>query len=223
MTWRLMITKLASKSQEFARFAVGQQCAAEGFSLFLQSIEEHPNIERLFTHRRRNSFHCPDCKECFSIVEETNNMFEVDIDETGEIKDKKNLNEFLLNQKNNIDADCLCSKCNVRSEKIKISSLIMVPVILFVMSKKYMFKNGQGRKLVVNTDFPEHLVFKSRTGAEFKYSAVSMIQHYGGLNGGHYTAICKRLGKWYCINDNMVSPATFRPDSNTYIVVYHFM
>jgi ubiquitin C-terminal hydrolase len=226
ITWRAMIQKLAKKSPEFAHFAMGQQCAAEGFSLLLQSIEEYDNIQNLFMHRRRNKLFCDDCKSYFSQVDEMNNLFEVEPTfESEEISadSKRNLNEFLLNQKNKVDENCICSKCQVRSEKVKTSTLVMIPEILFVMSKKYKYNRNtnQGEKLDIYTDFPEHLVFKSKANNEIRYSAVAQIEHYGNLNGGHYLAICKRKNGWFCLNDNSIGNAEFKPTNNTYIVLYH--
>lgn len=227
ITWRAMIQKLAQKSPEFARFAMGQQCAAEGFSLFLQSIEEFNSIQNLFMYRRRNRIYCGDCKSYFSHVDEMNNIFEVEPlveNESKEVSQLKNLNEFLMNQKNKVDENCICTKCSVKSEKLKTSTLVMVPEILFVMSKKYRYnrESDQGEKLDVYTDFPEKLVFKSKNQKEFHYTAVAQIEHVGSTTHfGHYYAICKRKNGWYCLNDNGISPAEFKPTVNTYIVVYH--
>ncbi len=221
LSWRAMIQKLARKSPEFAHFAMGQQCAAEGFSLLLQSIEEHHNIQNLFMYRRRNKLFCPDCKSCFSQVDEMQNIFEVEPQAIVTASKSKNLNEFLLNQHETVDADCVCSKCGVRGEKQKTSTLVMIPEILFVMSKKYKYEEGRGEKLDVYTDFPETLIFNAKKGLELKYEAVAQIEHFGGLNGGHYYAICKRKGGWFCLNDTHVAPAKFEPTNNTYIVLYH--
>jgi ubiquitin C-terminal hydrolase len=224
ITWRAMIQKLAVKSPEFAQFAVGQQCAAEGFSLLLQALEAYGDIQMLFTHRRRNKIFCPDCKTYFSQVDETNNLFEVEpFTESKEVL--TDLNHFLLSQQNKVDADCICSKCGIKSEKLRTSTLVMIPEILFVMSKKYKYNKDQhqGEKIDVYTEFPATLKFAAKDKSEFCYGAVAQIEHHGGLNGGHYYAICKRRNGWFCLNDLAVSPAEFRPTANTYIVVYHIM
>lgn len=227
VSWKGMIQKLASKSREFAYFAAGQQCVAEGFSLFLQSIEEYKDIQNLFLHRRRNKIFCEDCKSYFSQVDELNNIFEVEPNFEQEVtidNSPKNLNEFLLYQKNLIDSDCVCTNCKTKSEKIRTSTLVMIPEILFVMSKKYKYNKDseQGEKIDVYTDFPENLVFKSGRGSVFNYAAVAQIEHLGSsINGGHYYAVCKRKNKWYCINDNNVTEAIYAPTTNTYIVLYH--
>lgn len=221
-SWKAMIEQLAKESREIASFAVGQQCAYEGFCLFLQSVEQHEYIQRLFTHRRRIRIFCPDCEKYFSNVDEINNHFVVDITETGAIVGKKNMNDFLSFQASEIDDDCVCSLCHVRSRKRRESVLVMIPEILFVVSKKFKYSNDGCEKLNVTTEFPEQLVFKTKNKNELIYSAVAMIQHHGNSNDGHYIAVCKRLGQWYYINDRNVSLSAFKPDSNTYGVFYHF-
>lgn len=228
-SWRVLIKKLAEKSPEFAQFAVGQQCAAEGFSLFLQALEDKKIIQNLFFYRRKNKLYCSDCSSYFSIINEMNNIFEVEADLKNMDENKntviKNMNDFLLKQIDEVDENCLCSNCGVKSKKIKYSNLVMVPEVLFVMSKKYKYsrETNRGEKLNVYTDFPKTLIFTSKNKTKIQYEAVAQIQHSGGLNGGHYWAICKRKTGWFNINDNNVSPATYSPDNNTYIVIYHIV
>lgn len=40
------------------------------------------------------------------------------------------------------------------------------------------------------------------------YDLYAISNHYGSLNGGHYTATCMNVidGKWYEFNDGFVSP-----------------
>ena len=41
------------------------------------------------------------------------------------------------------------------------------------------------------------------------------------MSSGHYWAVCKRKGGWFCMNDMNITPAEFSPTNNTYIVIYH--
>ena len=42
-----------------------------------------------------------------------------------------------------------------------------------------------------------------------KYDLFAVSQHYGGTDGGHYTAICKNVdGKWYNYDDSQVTEAS---------------
>jgi ubiquitin C-terminal hydrolase len=185
----------------------------------MESLEKY-NIDDLFTYRRKNVFYCPECKTNFSEINETNNVFIVEADNE-QIQNNK-LDDYLFKQKNNIDENCLCSNCNIRGAKTKISKLTMIPEVLFIMAKKYKYENGHGSKLNIKVDFPEEMIFNG-VNTKLVYRAVAQIEHIGGLNGGHYYAICYRKGVWYCINDNSVAVSEFNPNENTYIVVYHLI
>ena len=55
-------------------------------------------------------------------------------------------------------------------------------------------------------NFPkEHLNLKDYTAQKkstVKYDLYGVIQHFGSLNGGHYTAICKNDNNWVIYNDS---------------------
>ena len=42
------------------------------------------------------------------------------------------------------------------------------------------------------------------------YDLYGVVNHYGSMNFGHYTAYCKQMehdeGKWYCFDDSSVEP-----------------
>lgn len=44
-------------------------------------------------------------------------------------------------------------------------------------------------------------------GVSSIYDLFGVVNHFGSLNGGHYTATCKNSidGKWYYFNDSSVS------------------
>ena len=48
------------------------------------------------------------------------------------------------------------------------------------------------------------------------YDLYAVSNHFGSLNGGHYTATClnQATGKWYYFNDSSVSPV----DDNRMII-----
>lgn len=228
--WNKMIQVLLKKSKEIASFAYGQQDAKEGFHLLLQSLESFQSIQNLFLHRRVNKLFCPNCQTWFSQLNEMNLSFDVEanlkLEQLENFKELDNtlgkeqgLNEFLLQQNNYVDINCECSNCKIRSEKYRESSLVMVPEILFVMSKKY---DITLKKLNIFTDFPIKLKFKGVT-TDLIYEPVAQIEHVGNLNGGHYWAICKRKNGWFNLNDNSMSNSEFKPTPNTYIVLYHIM
>ena len=83
-----------------------------------------------------------------------------------------------------------------------------LPKVLVIFFKRF-DKNQQ--KLQYNIDFPlENLdMSKYVTGyskSKYKYDLISVSNHAGGCNGGHYFAYCKNADKnWYKFDDNVVS------------------
>ena len=222
--WRQMITNLCNvKKIPIESFMQGQQCAGEGYNYLLESMEELNNIQNLFMHRYKSLIRCFTCDKWVSNVECIYNLFDVEPNlQSAQIEQFQkyhipttNMNDFLAKQTGYVDKDFICPECKESGEKYKMNVLVMVPEILVVMSKKYNVE----QKLDVYTEFPERMVFKGNN--DMIYEAVAQIEHAGGRHGGHYWAICKRKNGWFDINDGTVTPSTFRPTKNTYIVFYH--
>ena len=60
-------------------------------------------------------------------------------------------------------------------------------------------------------------------GISTKYDLYGVVNHFGSLNGGHYTAHCKNPdGNWYNFNDYSVSgaPANSIVSSSAYVLFY---
>lgn len=219
--WKIFMRKLHDISPNIAKYFIGQQCAAEAFTLLLEIFDKYKSIQSLFTYRRINKIYCPDCKQTFATISEINNVFEIESPNNNDSDKKYNLNDVLLKQMYEIDKNCKCSNCNIKSNKIKSSNLVMIPEILFIVCKKYKYDTHGGHKLDISTDFPEDLYFPGKDNEKLIYKIVAQIQHSGSLNSGHYWAICKRKPNWYCINDSNISKSEFKSDIHTYILLYH--
>jgi ubiquitin carboxyl-terminal hydrolase 8 len=93
-----------------------------------------------------------------------------------------------------------------------------LPKVLVIFFKRF-DKNQQ--KLQHHIEFPlENLdMSKYVTGyskSKYKYDLISVSNHMGGCNGGHYFAYCKNADKkWYKFDDNVVSTSA---DISTKIV-----
>ena len=56
-----------------------------------------------------------------------------------------------------------------------------------------------------------------------KYDLFAVSQHYGGMGGGHYTAVCKNIdGNWYDYDDRSCSKTSIRNicTSAAYVLFY---
>ena len=229
----IILNKLIT-SQKIKDFG-GQQCAGEGFSYLFDSI---PEIHNLFLHRYCTHLYCVDCEKWVSKVNNLCHLFTIDpelqvvqldkfkhIDERekkifAELSNTNNLsdlNKYIIKQNTYVDKNYKCPNCKNTGEKYKLNYLVMIPEILVIMSKKY---NNQLQKINVNTEFTEELFFNTKYG-KLKYTAVSQIEHSGGVGGGHYWSVSKRKDGWYLFNDNSFSKCEFKPTNNTYIVFYH--
>lgn len=224
--WKSMVLhKCKTHNINPRHYMVGQQCAREGFHLLMESLDEFSELQDLFIHRYKSSIYCTDCKQFVSHAESIYSVFEVQANlKTEQLEkfkhanlSKNDMNTFLSQQHGYVDKGYKCPKCGELNEKYRIDTLVMVPEILVVLSKKY----DANKKINVHTDFPERLTFNGTDG-KLNYMAVSQIEHSGGLNGGHYWAISKRGDSWYCLNDTRVTEADgFKPTINTYMVFYH--
>ena len=52
------------------------------------------------------------------------------------------------------------------------------------------------------------------------YNLYGVIEHYGTLNGGHYTAICKNNGKWTKYDDSKTYTVDSPISKNAYLLFY---
>jgi len=188
----------------------GQQCAGEALTRLLESADDCPKIKRLFMHRRRITITCNACSATLANPVEEGNIFNMEI--------TKDLRQLMSRQIDEVEYQCpACGP--VRAQYA--SRLSMLPEVLAVLSKKYKYAGGHGDKIRAETDFPATLDFERAGGGVLHYEAVAQIEHSGGLGGGHYWAICRRIDGWYLLNDSSVSPAAYAPTANTYMVFYH--
>ena len=83
-----------------------------------------------------------------------------------------------------------------------------LPNVLIIDLKRW---NGHTRKAqmlvtipLVNADFSKYV--KGYSPKSYVYDLFGVCNHGGGIMGGHYTATIKNAnGKWYEINDTLVS------------------
>lgn len=226
--WKSMVRYIAKAQNKPIRQVLnGQQCAREGFHLLMDSMDEFNDIQNIFLHRYKKIIYCFDCDQVVSEMDNMYSIFEVhpqlktqQLEKFQHLEDQKaiDMNKFLAKQTGYVDKDFICPKCKKRGEKYSMDCLVMVPEVLVVLSKKY----EVGRKLDVYTEFPEKMVFDGNSG-QMHYEAVAQVEHVGGMFGGHYWAICKRKGGWYCLNDQRVGASKFCPTKNTYMVFYHLI
>ena len=103
-----------------------------------------------------------------------------------------------------------CDKCHLKVRPYKKTTLWRTSDVLFILLKRYHKNNKINRFL----EYPIQLNLKdfniNHSNKKNEYSLQSMAIHSGGLNGGHYYALCKNYldDSWYEYNDSNVSKIT---------------
>mgnify|MGYP000125428299 CR=1 FL=1 len=75
------------------------------------------------------------------------------------------------------------------------------PIECYNIDKKEFMDAGNAKlekKLIEEFNWPE--------GKKLIYNCYGVINHYGSMHFGHYTAYAKNNGKWYCYDDSTVTP-----------------
>lgn len=211
-TYIVYLHKIGKSTEQLKELTQNQQCVGETLTYFLEIFEKVNSIFRLFQHRSAYQLKCINCGYISKTT--TNNIiFEV-MPNTDLTKE--------LNSSVDIIEDYKCEKCGDRKNKPKKGNLTMIPEIISVIVKNYLWEGGVGKKQMSASDFPEYIQI-----GEFQYRAVSYIDHFGRLDFGHYISTCLRrktngeLG-WFLFNDDKVSPTDFAPSINTYMALYVF-
>ncbi|XP_068607231.1 ubiquitin carboxyl-terminal hydrolase 8 [Brachionichthys hirsutus] len=122
-----------------------------------------------------------------------------------------------------------CRHCKAHRDSTKKLEVWKVPPILLVHLKRFSYEGRWKQKLQTSVDFSldcldlnQYVIGPKQTLK--KYSLFGLSNHYGGLDGGHYTAYCKNAFKqrWYKFDDHEVSEisASSVKSSAAYILFY---
>ncbi|XP_051896201.1 ubiquitin carboxyl-terminal hydrolase 8 [Pristis pectinata] len=89
-----------------------------------------------------------------------------------------------------------CSNCKAHRDSTKKLEIWKLPPILLVHLKRFSYEGRWKQKLQTNVDFPlenlelSNYVIGPKNNVK-RYNLYAVSNHYGGLDGGHYTAYCK--------------------------------
>ncbi|XP_061077155.1 ubiquitin carboxyl-terminal hydrolase 8-like isoform X1 [Conger conger] len=122
-----------------------------------------------------------------------------------------------------------CRHCKVLRDSTKKLEIWKVPPILLVHLKRFSYEGRWKQKLQTAVDYPlENLDLGQYViGPKHilkRYHLFGVSNHYGGLDGGHYTAYCRNPAKqrWFKFDDHEVTdiPASSVKSSAAYIFFY---
>lgn len=187
-------------------FGNNQECAHEGLTLLVDLLKCKP-IEKLFTQKRKQIIKCMEChhiieKEDINIYHNTG--MELINDEPAFIKNWYKKVELLR--------DYTCDKC--KSKSCVLSNIVTaINDIIVIIYPKFFRKSLEY--------FPEKFTIKATDKTMISINAVSLIEHYGTMDGGHYTCRARRGKSIYHFNDSSYSECDLSPSTNTFMVIYH--
>uniref|UniRef100_A0A8C0QIS5 Ubiquitin carboxyl-terminal hydrolase 8 n=1 Tax=Chelonoidis abingdonii TaxID=106734 RepID=A0A8C0QIS5_CHEAB len=102
-----------------------------------------------------------------------------------------------------------CSHCKTRRDSLKKIEIWKLPPVLLVHLKRFSYDGRWKQKLQTYVDFPLESLDLSQyvIGPKSNLKRYNLFSnHYGGLDGGHYTAYCRnaRKQRWYKFDDHEV-------------------
>lgn len=115
-----------------------------------------------------------------------------------------------------IEAAWECPRCKVKREADKKIVICKLPQILVIHLKRFSLDGRWRQKLQTTVDFPltdlsvdcTNVLPQSAytTPSKSSYNLYGVVNHYGHLDGGHYTAFCKLDNqRWYTFDDSNVT------------------
>ncbi|XP_042132097.2 ubiquitin carboxyl-terminal hydrolase 50 isoform X2 [Peromyscus maniculatus bairdii] len=122
-----------------------------------------------------------------------------------------------------------CSFCEIKQETAVRSTISKAPKIIVFHLKRFDIQGTVKRKLrtdvrypLTNLDLTPYIcpIFRKHP----KYNLCAVVNHFGDLDGGHYTAFCKNAvtQAWYSFDDTRVSeiPDTSVQTATAYLLFY---
>ena len=126
-----------------------------------------------------------------------------------------------------------CSRCKQHQISKQKLQIYKSPLYLIIQIKRFNVKKNMGygstfsgEKNDTFVSYPvndfnlsEYIVGPEKN-KDIKYDLYGVVQHFGSLNGGHYTAICKKDDTWISFNDSKLDYEKDPVTKNAYILFY---
>lgn len=190
---------LGSSNKRFSGFS--QQDSQEMIIHLLDTMHESLKLDNnksiisnTFYGKFKQTIHCPNCKYNSITYQHFTDLAVPLV--SSKLSDC--FNYFTTEEE--LDSDNLykCDKCKQHVKAIKKMELDILPNCLIVTLKRF----NKRQKLTNHIDFP----LKGFNVLNQKYDLYATVNHFGGKNGGHYTANVKHPnGNWYNMNDSRCS------------------
>ncbi|KAH0839829.1 cysteine proteinase [Lanmaoa asiatica] len=211
-------------SHEFLRYAIDalqKSCLAGYPQKVDHNLAETTWVHRIFGGRLRSRV---TCRECNYNSDTFDSMLDISLDIYGSSTLTDALKKFVAVDYLRGSDKYKCEKCKKAVVAEKRFTVHDAPAVLTVHLKRF---SPLGRKIGHHVHYDERLILQpamSEGQHGPSYSLYGVICHAGGgPNSGHYFAHVKAAnGRWYEMNDDMVSPHRSTPVGmkNAYILFY---
>lgn len=189
--------------------------ATLGYQFWKRHLEQNKSIiSDLFEGIFMSTLTCTVCKGQSNTFE-VFNCLSLPIPSESRCQLRDCLNHFSNPER--IDAVWECPRCKQKREADKKIVICKLPKILIIHLKRFSLDGRWRQKLQTTVDFPltdlsvdyTNVLPQSAYGSmpyKSSYNLCAVVNHFGHLDGGHYTAFC-RLDKqrWYTFDDSNVS------------------
>nr|CCD14121.1 unnamed protein product [Trypanosoma congolense IL3000] len=174
--------------------------------------------------QERSSIVCPLCRK---VSRSFTPLLGIDVPipvETADISIEDCLNAYCREEKLGSDSLYHCSSCKQYVDASKQLLLYSLPKILFVTIKRFSSHGEILSKLVKRVFFRKELdmgPYICSTIEKTVYTLVGVVNHTGGIKGGHYTAdYYDGHSTWFSVSDERVTRATTPDFERAYILCY---
>ncbi|XP_072818560.1 ubiquitin carboxyl-terminal hydrolase 50 isoform X3 [Vicugna pacos] len=185
-------------------------------------------ITRLFEGQLNYSIVCLKCENC-TYKNEVFTVLSLPIPSRYECSLQDCLQCFFQQDTLTWNNQILCSLCETKQETAVRASISKAPKIIVFHLKRFDVLGTMKRKLrtdihypLTNLDLTPYIcpIFRKHP----KYNLCAVVNHFGDLDGGHYTAFCKNsvTQAWYSFDDTRVSeiPDTSVQTATAYLLFY---
>nr|XP_003703489.1 PREDICTED: ubiquitin carboxyl-terminal hydrolase 8-like isoform X1 [Megachile rotundata]XP_012141270.1 PREDICTED: ubiquitin carboxyl-terminal hydrolase 8-like isoform X1 [Megachile rotundata]XP_012141271.1 PREDICTED: ubiquitin carboxyl-terminal hydrolase 8-like isoform X1 [Megachile rotundata]XP_012141272.1 PREDICTED: ubiquitin carboxyl-terminal hydrolase 8-like isoform X1 [Megachile rotundata] len=189
-------------------------------------------ISDLFFGQLRSTITCSFCKQS-STTYETFNSLTMSLPHANRCTLNDCILKFVSGQK---VIGWKCPKCQTSREATKKFDFVKLAPIIVIHLNRFAESGGWLEKRNTGVDFPltgfnlkPYVVLDSNTIPNirnYSYSLYAMSNHYGTMEGGHYTAFCKNAAqnKWYKYDDQTVTEVTVNhvksQNTSAYLLFY---
>ena len=171
-----------------------------------------------------NSFLSEEIENCNFISNEiSDEKIKECLESMTSINDDKNYQSIkdcfdLFFAKELLDDPLSCRNCGGPQNFTKNYEINKLPYVLILSLKRFKYNENSNFKLRQLITYPLYdLEIKNK-----KYDLFGVVNHYGGINSGHYTSIIKYEDKWVMCDDNRISQIAENKvmNSSAYILFY---